>query len=107
MSSTSLNKNIFHNADLSPFTVQQSSFYGFASMFPKQYTQAVMTGESEYFLYEMFFFCIIMYQVRVQMYIKLYKFSFLILAQNVHHELIVFRKNLKLMKLIIITKMFL
>lgn len=27
-------------------TVQQSSFYGFASMFPKQYTQAVMTGES-------------------------------------------------------------
>lgn len=27
-------------------TVQQSSFYGFASMFPKQYTQAVMAGES-------------------------------------------------------------
>lgn len=27
-------------------TVQQSSFYGFASMFPKQYTQAVMVGES-------------------------------------------------------------
>ncbi|XP_005187741.1 equilibrative nucleoside transporter 4 [Musca domestica] len=27
-------------------TVQQSSFYGFASMFPKRYTQAVMTGES-------------------------------------------------------------
>lgn len=28
--------------------VQQSSFYGFASMFPKQYTQAVMTGESKW-----------------------------------------------------------
>ncbi|XP_060651659.1 equilibrative nucleoside transporter 4 [Drosophila nasuta] len=27
-------------------TVQQSSFYGFASMLPKQYTQAVMAGES-------------------------------------------------------------
>lgn len=27
-------------------TVQQSSFYGFASMFPKKYTQAVMAGES-------------------------------------------------------------
>lgn len=27
-------------------SVQQSSFYGFASMFPKRYTQAVMTGES-------------------------------------------------------------
>lgn len=26
-------------------TVQQSSFYGFASMFPKKYTQAVMAGE--------------------------------------------------------------
>lgn len=30
---------------LSPI-VQQSSFYGFASMLPKQYTQAVMAGES-------------------------------------------------------------
>lgn len=29
-------------------TVQQSSYYGFTSMLPKQYTQAVMTGESEY-----------------------------------------------------------
>lgn len=28
------------------FSVQQSSFYGFASMLPKQYTQAVMAGES-------------------------------------------------------------
>lgn len=28
------------------FLVQQSSFYGFASMLPKQYTQAVMSGES-------------------------------------------------------------
>lgn len=28
-------------------TVQQSSFYGFASMFPRQYTQAVMAGESK------------------------------------------------------------
>ncbi|XP_055301920.1 equilibrative nucleoside transporter 4 [Sitodiplosis mosellana] len=27
-------------------TIQQSSFYGFASMFPKKYTQAVMAGES-------------------------------------------------------------
>ncbi|XP_053954675.1 equilibrative nucleoside transporter 4 isoform X2 [Anastrepha ludens] len=27
-------------------TVQQSSFYGFASMLPKEYTQAVMAGES-------------------------------------------------------------
>ncbi|XP_062562972.1 equilibrative nucleoside transporter 4 [Armigeres subalbatus] len=27
-------------------TIQQSSFYGFASMLPKQYTQAVMAGES-------------------------------------------------------------
>ena len=27
-------------------TVQQSSFYGFASMLPRQYTQAVMAGES-------------------------------------------------------------
>ncbi|XP_034657137.1 equilibrative nucleoside transporter 4 isoform X1 [Drosophila subobscura] len=27
-------------------TVQQSSFYGFASMLPQQYTQAVMAGES-------------------------------------------------------------
>lgn len=27
--------------------VQQSSYYGFASMFPKKYTQAVMTGESK------------------------------------------------------------
>lgn len=29
-------------------TVQQSSFYGFASMFPRKYTQAVMAGESEF-----------------------------------------------------------
>lgn len=29
-------------------TVQQSSFYGFASMFPKKYTQAVMAGESKF-----------------------------------------------------------
>lgn len=28
--------------------VQQSSFYGFASMFPKKYTQAVMAGESKF-----------------------------------------------------------
>lgn len=28
------------------FVVQQSSFYGFASMLPKKYTQAVMAGES-------------------------------------------------------------
>uniref|UniRef100_A0A1B0G8Z3 Uncharacterized protein n=1 Tax=Glossina morsitans morsitans TaxID=37546 RepID=A0A1B0G8Z3_GLOMM len=28
------------------YVVQQSSFYGFASMLPKQYTQAVMAGES-------------------------------------------------------------
>lgn len=28
-------------------TVQQSSFYGFASMFPRKYTQAVMAGESK------------------------------------------------------------
>lgn len=27
-------------------TIQQSSFYGFASCFPKKYTQAVMAGES-------------------------------------------------------------
>lgn len=27
-------------------TIQQSSFYGFASIFPKKYTQAVMAGES-------------------------------------------------------------
>lgn len=30
-------------------TIQQSSFYGFASMLPKQYTQAVMAGESTSF----------------------------------------------------------
>lgn len=30
------------------FPVQQSSFYGFASMFPKKYTQAVMAGESKF-----------------------------------------------------------
>ena len=29
------------------FTVQQSSFYGFTSMLPSRYTQAVMTGESK------------------------------------------------------------
>lgn len=29
------------------FTVQQSSFYGYTSMLPSRYTQAVMTGESE------------------------------------------------------------
>lgn len=29
-------------------TIQQSSFYGFASMLPKQYTQAVMAGESKF-----------------------------------------------------------
>jgi len=29
-------------------TVQQSSFYGYTSMLPSRYTQAVMTGESEY-----------------------------------------------------------
>lgn len=27
-------------------TIQQSSFYGFASMLPKKYPQAVMVGES-------------------------------------------------------------
>jgi len=30
------------------FTVQQSSFYGYTSMLPSRYTQAVMTGESEF-----------------------------------------------------------
>jgi len=30
-------------------TVQQSSFYGYTSMLPSRYTQAVMTGESEYY----------------------------------------------------------
>jgi hypothetical protein len=29
-------------------SVQQSSFYGYTSMLPKRYTQAVMTGESKY-----------------------------------------------------------
>lgn len=29
-------------------TIQQSSFYGFASIFPKKYTQAVMAGESRH-----------------------------------------------------------
>lgn len=28
-------------------TVQQSSFYGYTSMLPMRYTQAVMAGESE------------------------------------------------------------
>ncbi len=31
-------------------SVQQSSFYGYTSMLPRRYTQAVMTGESEYAL---------------------------------------------------------
>ena len=29
-------------------SVQQSSFYGYTSMLPKRYTQAVMVGESKY-----------------------------------------------------------
>lgn len=29
------------------FAVQQSSFYGYTSMLPARYTQAVMVGESE------------------------------------------------------------
>ena len=29
------------------FPVQQSSFYGYTSMLPSRYTQAVMTGESK------------------------------------------------------------
>lgn len=39
---------VFNNSNCVDAPVQQSSFYGFASMFPKQYTQAVMTGESKY-----------------------------------------------------------
>lgn len=42
-------KNMFH------ISVQQSSFYGYTSMLPPRYTQAVMVGESRftffYFLY--------------------------------------------------------
>lgn len=34
------------NINIIIYTVQQSSFYGFASMFPKKYTQALMAGES-------------------------------------------------------------
>ena len=29
--------------------VQQSSFYGYAGMLPRRFTQAVMTGESKYY----------------------------------------------------------
>lgn len=34
---------------MTAFLVQQSSFYGYTSMLPARYTQAVMVGESKIF----------------------------------------------------------
>lgn len=38
----------FIKLNVSFVTVQQSSFYGYTSMLPSRYTQAVMAGESKY-----------------------------------------------------------
>lgn len=37
------------NHFLVSISVQQSSYYGYTSMLPARYTQAVMVGESNYF----------------------------------------------------------
>jgi hypothetical protein len=37
-------------------SVQQSSFYGYTSMLPSRYTQAVMTGESKLLVYHQIIF---------------------------------------------------
>jgi solute carrier family 29 (equilibrative nucleoside transporter) protein 4 len=47
---------VFSNNIYQFLLVQQSSFYGLTSMLPFRYTQAVMTGESKYFIFYMVLF---------------------------------------------------